>query len=419
MYIQRHIEETVRKIAERKGVLIVTGARQVGKSTMLRRQFKDHEYVTLDKPSEYMQVKESPSVFLKKRIGKIIIDEIQKAQELFEYIKEDIDELIFNELDEIEKTYGGKYILTGSQSFHLMNNVTESLAGRVGIVQISGLSRREINGSSFREPFMPTQEQLTKKKGVTKKFDYNKVVEQIHRGSYPEMYVGKPDLTQWSNFYESYVKTYIEKDVREIVNIHNEVAFMKFLHVVASRTGLELNLSALGEICGKEVNTVKNWLSVLETNGLIVLIQPYFNNVTSRMIKTPKLYMMDTGLICYLGGWDTPKQMVNGAMWGAIFETYVVSEIIKSYYNNGNSSPKIYYYRDKEKKEVDIIIEEAGVLYPIEIKTSGDPNKSMCASFEVLKKIHSKQIGEGVVICMVDKATLLTDIVWAINVDHI
>ncbi|MCL2630080.1 MAG: DUF4143 domain-containing protein [Firmicutes bacterium] len=418
MYIKRHIEETINNIAKRKGVVILTGARQVGKSTMLRRTFNEHEYITLNKPSEFMLAKENPSVFLKSRAGKVIIDEIQKAQELFEYIKEDIDEVIFNEIDAENKTYGAKYILTGSQSFRLMKNVTESLAGRAGIVQMAGLSRREINKSTFREPFLPTHGQLLKKKDAPA-LDYNKTAEQIHRGSYPEMNSGGYDSLAWSNFYESYVKTYIEKDVREIVNIQNEVAFMKFLYAVASRTGQELNLLALGEVCGKEINTVKSWLSVLEASGLVVLVQPYYNNATSRMIKTPKMYMLDTGLVCYLGGWDTPKQMTNGAMWGAIFETYVASEIFKSYYNSGNSSPKIYFYRDKDKREIDLIIEEANVLYPIEIKASADLNKAMCSCFHLLSQFKDKQAGNGAVICMTDKPLQLTDTVWAINVELI
>ena len=419
MYIPRHIEETVKQSSTFKGVIIVTGARQVGKSTMLQKQFMKHKYVTLDSPSDYMLAKESSTEFFRRHKGKIIIDEIQRAPELFHLIKLDIDKLIFDDLEISKKENAGKYILTGSQSFHRMKNITESLAGRVNTFQMMGLSKREIIGSAFKEPFMPTEEQLVKKENNKNPFNYDSIIELIHRGSFPEMHKEQADYAVWTKFYEAYVKTYIEKDVREIINIQNEVAFLKFLHGVASRSGQELNLSALSEICGKEVNTVKSWLSVLETSGLIILLQPYYNNVTNRMIKKPKLYLLDTGLVCYLGGWDTPKQMVNGAMWGAIFETYVVGEIIKSYYNNGKSLPKIYYYRDKEKREVDVIIEEAGTIYPIEIKTSAEPTKAMCSSFEVLKKIPGKKVGEGAVICMTENALPLTNSVWAINVDQI
>ena len=412
-YIKRHIEEVIKESAKDKGVIIVTGARQVGKSTMLQKQFSENEYATLDNPTDYVLAKESGKEFFRKYKGKMIVDEIQRAPELFHLIKMDIDKLIFDDLDSGEKDYAGKYILTGSQSFHLMKGVSESLAGRAHIFQMAGLSKREIDGTQRNTPFIPTGDY------ANKPFDYEKTINQIHNGSFPELNKEDIDLTKWSKFYESYIKTYLEKDVREIINIQNEIAFMKFLRGVASRSGQELNLSALSEICGKEVNTVKNWLSVLETSGLVVMLQPYYNNATSRMIKTPKLYMLDTGLICHLVGWNTPQQMVNGAMWGAIFETYVVAEIIKSYYNSGKSASKIYYYRDKEKKEIDVVIEDGGTLYPIEIKTSAEPNKSMCSSFDVLNKIPGMKAGEGAVICMIEKASPLTDSVWTINVDMI
>jgi len=419
MYIKRHIEKVVERIGLRKGVLIVTGSRQVGKSTMLKKQFNEHKYISLDEPRVYEQAKENPSSFVQ-TCENVIIDEIQKAPLLFEYIKEDIDKIIFQRLDNQNKEPFGKYILTGSQSFRLMKNVTESLAGRAGIIEMSGISKRELNESTFTAPFMPTLEQIkAKEKSHNVKYDYKKIIEIIHKGSFPELHQSPTDLNYWGSFYGSYIKTYLERDVRQIVNIQNEVSFIKFMRAIAARSGQQLNLSALAEVVGKDVMTMKNWLSILETSGLVYLLQPYYNNINKRLSKTPKLYMLDTGLICYLGGWNTPEQLVNGAMWGQIFETYVISEIIKSYLNDGQALWHLYYYRDKEKNEIDLVIEQAGTLYPVEIKATSDPTKSMISAFELLKKVPDKKIGEGAIICLSKDILPLAGNNWVIPVDLI
>jgi len=420
MYIPRHIEDVIDRTSKSKGVIILTGARQVGKSTMLMKRLPDNKYISLDIPSDYLLAKESPTAFFNKYNGKVIIDEIQRAPELFHPIKADIDKEIFADLEEQKKTYAGKYILTGSQSYRLMKNVTESLAGRAHIIEMMGLSKREHNRIDYKKPFMPTEEQLREKEKVLKvKYDYEEIIEKIHKGSFPEMYQGEKEQSEWSDFFGDYIKSYIEKDVREIIHIQNEVAFYKFLRAVAALSGQQLNYSTLADMVGKDVMTMKSWLSMLVASGLVYLLEPYFNNTTQRMIKTPKLYMLDTGLICYLGGWDTSKQMANGAMWGAIFESYVVGEIIKSYYNSGITIPRLYYYRDKEKREVDMIIEQAGAFYPIEIKATTDPSKEMCTNFDVLSKIADIKVSEGAVICMTEKSLPLKTTVWAINVNQI
>ena len=417
-YIERHVEQLIKRLNGKKDVLILTGSRQVGKSTMLRMSFKEHEYVTLDIPSVFVRAKESPLAFVN-QFDKVIIDEIQKAPELFHYIKAEVDEAKFRRLESGAATHGARFILTGSQIFGLMENVTESLTGRAAIIQMCGLSKRELNGSVFVEPFVPTLEQLLKKKKNVVPYDYKNIIETIHKGSYPELYQSPSDLTDWKIFFDSYIKTYIEKDVRRIANIQSEVSFMKFLRATAARTGEQLNLTGIAEVVGKDVMTIKHWLSILQTSGLVYLLEPYYNNFNKRLVKTPKLYFMDTGLACYLCGWNTPEQLTTGAVWGHIFETWVVSEVIKSYYNDGRTLLPLYYYRDKEKREVNLIIEESGTLYPVEIKTTSDPNKALINTFNVLQKIPDRQIGEGAVICLCKDILPLSDNNRAIPVDMI
>jgi predicted AAA+ superfamily ATPase len=332
---------------------------------------------------------ESPSTFFSGNKLPVIVDEIQKAPELFEYVKDIVD----------SKKMFGQFYLTGSQSFKLMQGVSESLAGRAGIVQMMGLSLREINDARYYEPFKPTKEHIDSMQNA-KKIDFNKILEIVHKGSFPELYESETTLKDWSDYYNGYFQTYIEKDVREIINIKDEMAFIKFIKGVAARTGQQLNYTALAEICGKDEKTVKSWLSILQANGLVYLLEPYFNNINKRLTKTSKLYFLDTGLACYLLKWNTPTQLYEGAMWGQIFETYVMTEVIKSYYNDGQTLLPLYYYRDKEKNEIDLIIEEAGTLYPVEIKTTSDPNKSMITTFDLLHKIPDKKVGVGAIICM-------------------
>jgi len=221
------------------------------------------------------------------------------------------------------------------------------------------------------------------------------------------------------DFYNSYLQTYLERDVKQIIQIQDEDAFMRFIRGAAALTGQQLNYSALAEICSKDTTTVKRWLSVLQTCGLVHLLQPYFNNQSKRLIKNPKLYFMDTGLACFLLGWNTPEQLMSGASWGSIFETYVVCEVLKSYYNAGANPLNLYYYRDKDAIEIDLVIEDGGVLYPIEIKTTSDPTKSMVRSFAALKKIPQKTVGEGALICMCKDALPLTENAWMLPVNLI
>jgi predicted AAA+ superfamily ATPase len=407
LYFHRHIEPVVARIARRKAVLVLTGARQVGKSTMLKEVYGGINRVTLNLPLVRQSAKENPSLFFEANKPPIIVDEIQKAAELFDYIKEIVDE---------ENRDKGLFYLTGSQSIKLMKNVSDSLAGRAGMIRMMGLSQRELAGVSYRMPFFPTaaHSEAMEKERVT--FDYERIVSHIHKGSFPELHETESDLHDWADYYSSYFQTYIEKDIRDALNIRDESAFIKFVKATASLTGTTLNMSTIAEICGKDVKTVQSWLSVLQSCGLVYLLEPYYNNLNKRLVKTPKLYFLDTGLACWLLGWNTPEQLVGGAMWGHIFESFVFAEILKSYYNDGIVKPPLYYYRDQDKNEIDLLISEGDCLYPVEIKTTSDPSRSMAGAFRLIERIPTKKAGEGAIICLAKTRLPLTDKVWALPV---
>jgi Predicted ATPase (AAA+ superfamily) len=300
-----------------------------------------------------------------------------------------------------------------------MKNISDSLAGRAGIVKLLGMSGREVDSLDYNLPFLPTAEHIGAMEKGRLGFDYRRIIERIHTGGFPEFYENKGNLKDWSDFYSSYFQTYIEKDIKDVLNIQDESAFIKFVKACASLTGQTLNYTTISEICGKDVKTVQKWTSVLESGGLIYLLQPYSNNLNKRLVRTPKLYFLDAGLTCWLLGWNTPDQLINGAMWGRIFETYVVTEILKSYYNDGNFTPPLYYYRDKEKNEIDLVIEIGATLYPVEIKTTSDPVKSMAGAFKYLNGIPDKAAGEGAVVCMAKSPLPLSEKVWMIPADLI
>lgn len=406
MYYNRHIEPVVERIAKRKPVLVLTGARQVGKSTMLNEVCSGIRYVALNRPLVRESAKENPSLFFETNKPPVVVDEIQKAAELFDYIKDIVD----------EDNAKGQFYLTGSQSMKLMKNVSDSLAGRAGIIRLLGLSMRELAGIAYREPFLPSAEQIAalEKSGV--KFDYGHITACIHKGFFPELYETDSDLHDWADYYSSYFQTYIEKDIKDVLNIQDESALIKFVKTIASLTGEMLNMTTIAEVCGKDVKTVRSWLSVLESSGLVYLLQPYYNNFNKRLIKTPKLYFLDTGLACWLLGWNTPEQLTSGAMWGHIFETFVFGEILKSYYNDGIVEPPLYYYRDKDKNEIDLVIQNGDTLHPVKIKTSSDPVKSMVSAFRYLSDIPGKNVGAGAVICLAKERLPLTDNVWIVPV---
>jgi predicted AAA+ superfamily ATPase len=388
MYIKRHMESVVEKSSAMFGSVLVTGPRQVGKTTMLREITKDIKYVTLDDPLRLSSAVNESITFFKNFPPPVFIDEVQRAPSLFPVIKMIID----------EKGKKGLFYLSGSQQYRMMKHVSESLAGRIGILNLLGLSIREMSGVSFDRPFLPTDEYFDERSKTYRPIDQNRLWEIIQRGCLPELFVnGGMDSRM---FYSSYVATYIERDVRDMINVENELKFISFMTVIAGRTGSVLNLSSVANDVGISVPTAERWLSVLRASNIVYLLQPYYNNITNRTIKMPKLYFLDTGLAAYLTRWNTPDVLRDGAMAGAFFETYVISEILKSYYNAGISDPYLYYYRDKDGNEIDLVIEENGLLHPIEIKKNSDPSKKDIRAFGILEKLGKR--GSGGIVCTYD-----------------
>ena len=409
MYYQRHMEAVVERIARRKPVLVLTGARQVGKSTMLKKMLRDVNYIALNRPLVRESAKENPSLFFEANKPPVIVDEIQKAAELFDYIKDIVD----------EDKKKGRFYLTGSQSMKLMKNVSDSLAGRAGIIKLLGISMRELAQSAYCKPFSPTVQHMDEVGKADSEFDYARLISCIHKGFFPELHETESSLRDWADYYSSYFQTYIEKDIKDVLNIQNETAFIKFVKTVASLTGEMLNLNTIAEICARDIKTVRAWLSVLESSGLVYLLAPYHTNFNKRLVKTPKLYFLDTGLASWLLGWNTPEQLANGAMWGHIFESFVFAEILKSYYNDGVTMPPLYYYRDMDKKEIDLLIEDGDLLHPVEIKTTSDPKKNMVGAFRRLGNIPGKKVGTGAVICLAKERLPLQENVWILPANMI
>ena len=400
MLKNRTIETVIKKIDNNFKVLLLTGMRQVGKTTVLKHiADSDRTYITLDDVLSLKMAKEDAYLFFQANKLPILIDEIQYAPELFSHIKMLVD----------ASSEFGQVWLTGSQQFLLMKGVSESLAGRLAVLELMGFSIYEQEGKGdLQKPFLPsnTPTSLLSRKSLAETY------QTIWKGSFPEITL--KDNEMWSFFYSSFVKTYIERDVRQLLNVGNELQFYNFLKVVAARTGQELNMSDIANSLDISLNTVKSWLSVLQASGVIYLLQPYYENLTKRITKRPKLYFTDTGLCAYLTDWTTPETLSSGAMNGAIFETFVVTEILKSYKHNG-LNPSFYYYRDSNKAEIDLLIVENGVFYPIEIKRTASPDKSMIKSFSVLESL-GKKTGYGSLICMTDRVLPLTRNANAISV---
>ncbi|MDY0101258.1 MAG: ATP-binding protein [Bacilli bacterium] len=398
MYIERHIEEILKETIKSFKVVLITGARQVGKSTMLKQIFSDsYNYVTLDDILNLSLAKDDPKLFFENNTLPLIIDEVQYAPILFTEIKRIVD----------RSEFYGQIILIGSQTFALMQGVVETLAGRVAILELNGLSFREINGFKYKEPFVPTSSYFNKLEEISKK----DLWEVIHRGDMPELY--KNEFINLDIFYGSYVKTYIERDVRNILNIKDLDIFSKFLVSLASRTGSLLNYHNIAKEVGKNEKTIKNWIKVLESSGIITLVRPFTNNAIKRVVETPVIYFLNTGLVSYLLRWTSKETLQNGAFSGQILETYVVSEIIKSFKNNGYINPPLSFYRDFDGQEIDLIIEKDGFLFPIEIKKTMNPKKDMAKNFQKLNKAFGFEVGNGVILSLLKEKVKLSDKLYA------
>lgn len=411
------MESFLSKAKEQFPVLLVTGARQVGKTSLLKHlASSDYQYVSLDNVTLANLARSEPQLFMQKYAPPVIIDEIQYAPQLLPFIK------IY--ADNTEKK--GQIWLTGSQQFHMMKNVAESLAGRVGIINLLGLSlyeERQIG--QLQKPFLPSNFQIAREDkqilNLEDKLDQDNnlkfiqildLYHKIWRGSYPAIALNEE--IDWDFFYSSYVATYLQRDIRDLANIENIGNFNKFLRLTAARTGQVLNIADLARDAEISPNTAKNWLAILTASNIIYLLEPYHNNMSKRLVKAPKIYFFDTGLCSYLTDWTSAKSLESGAMSGAMFETYAIGQIIKSYWHNGKK-PKIYYYRDKDKKEIDLLFVQDQTIYPCEIKKTANADKNHVKNFSLLEKFNLK-IGQGALICLTEEILPIKENISAIPI---
>lgn len=386
-YIKRNLENIVNQVTLEYPVVLVTGPRQVGKTTMLQKLMEgtNRGYVTLDDLNERNLAKTDPELFLQLHKPPILIDEVQYALELFTYIKVEVD----------KNHEPGAFWLIGSQIFQLMHGVRESLAGRVAVLSLTSLSQAEISGGEMK-PFTIEMESLTERKKERKETDTRGIFARIYRGSMPAIVSGANSNSQI--FYSSYLTTYIERDVKELSDAIDSLKFLRFITAVAARCGQMVNMAEIARDADINQTQTKNWLGILETLGIIFYLHPYSNHLLKRLVKTPKLYFYDTGLVCYLTKWSSAETLESGAMNGAILENYVVAEIVKTYLNCGKE-PYLYYYRDKDAREIDLVLEHDGVLNPIEIKKTANPGAELIKVFDLLDRSSTPR-SKGAVICM-------------------
>lgn len=386
-YLKRNLEEVIRQVAREYPALLVTGPRQVGKTTMLRKLMEgtDRGYVSLDDWNERNLAKTDPELFLQLHRPPVLIDEIQYAPELFTYIKVRID----------RERVPGAFWMTGSQVFKLMGGVRESLAGRVAVLSLTSFSQAEICGAAT-EPFAVDFNALQERKRGRKEAGVREIFERIYRGSMPAIVSGANSNSQI--FYSSYLSTYLERDVKELSEAIDSLKFLRFITVAAARCGQMLNIADIARDADINQVQARNWLGILETLGILFYLHPFSNNALKRLVKTPKLYFDDAGLVCYLTKWSSAETLESGAMNGAILENYVVSEIRKSCLSCGRE-PYLYYYRDRDAREIDLVLEHDGVLNPIEIKKTSNPGTELTKVFGLLDQASLSR-SKGAVICM-------------------
>ena len=393
-YIKRDIEDKIISLSKEYSCILITGPRQVGKTTVLRQLMDDNrEYVTLDDMDERSLAKRDPAMFLQIHSIPIMIDEVQYAPELFSYIKMEID----------KGAAPGTYWLTGSQSFKLMELAQESLAGRVAILHMSGLSQHEIYGSGDCTPFTLDLGALKAREKTNAPADIAEIYNRIWKGSMPGLASGK--FSDRDVFYSSYLQTYIDRDVKEQVQLADPLLFRDFVRAAACRAGQMLNVHDIAQDVGVSDDTAKRWLQVLEKSDVIFFLRPYSNNLLKRTVKTPKMYFFDTGLVAYLTRYSSPEILANGAINGAILENFVVSELLKSYHNNAKEC-LLWYYRDSNSNEIDMVIESDGMLHPLEIKRSVNPGSELISAFNLLDKASVPR-GNGAILCMRPKLSAI------------
>jgi predicted AAA+ superfamily ATPase len=410
MYVPRTLEPFIARVAQQFPVILLTGARQVGKTTLLRHLGQEgRAYVTLDDPLVLSLAKTDPALFMQRFPPPVLVDEIQYATELLPYIKMAAD----------RAGEPGLFWLTGSQQFHLtpapapvgaaagagVKGVSESLAGRVAVLHLLGLSRRELLGQGLdATPFVPTPEEIARRSVQARKLTLKDLYRLIWRGTLPAIALNA--AVERDLFYSSYVQTYLQRDVRDLARVGDELAFLRFLRAAAARTGQILNLAGLAGDADVAPNTAKSWLSILQAAGTVYLLEPYHTNVTQRLVKAPKLYFLDTGLAAYLTEWASPETLEAGAMSGAILETWVMTELLKGYWHTGRRPP-FYYYRDKDLREIDLLLIQDGVAYPLEIKKTASPGREDVRHFGALERL-GLPVGPGGLICLAEQALPLT-----------
>jgi predicted AAA+ superfamily ATPase len=388
LYIKRDIEKVLLKVSSQFKVVLVTGPRQVGKTTMLIKLMEgtDRKYVTLDDLTTRDLAKNDPGSFIKTFTPPVFIDEVQYAPELFSYIKMQVD----------DRRQNGDYWLSGSQVFRLMRGVSESLAGRVGLLDLSSLSQNEIYNHKECIPLDTDFDNLKERASDIPDADPVDIFTRIYNGGMPQIIAEGTDRRD--RFYNSYVRTYIERDVRDLSGDIDVLKFSRFMVAAAARTAQLINYKSIADDAEIDQVTVKNWLNILETLGIIFYLHPYSNNLLKRAIKSPKLYFYDSGLAAYLTRWNSVETLMNGAQAGAILENFVISEVIKGYYNSGQT-PYLFYFRDKDNKEIDLLWEADGSIYPLEIKKTSNPTIRMVKTLGLLVK-SGKTLGNGGIICL-------------------
>lgn len=396
MYYHRTLEDPLLGASQQFPVILVTGPRQVGKTTLLRHLCsEDRNYVSLDDLTHRALANRDPELFLQHFPPPVLIDEIQYAPDLLPFIKLHVD----------ETRRPGFFWLTGSQHFHMMKGITESLAGRVAVINLLGFSRPEsLKRPAEGEAFLPSRASGFVSSSGPRPASLKPLFKKIWAGSFPGLIAGP--IRDRDLFYSSYIQTYLQRDVRDLAQVGKQETFLRFLKACAARTGQLLNLSNLARDTGVNVNTAKSWLSILETSCQIALLQPYYSNITKRLIKTPKLYFLDTGLCSYLTDWSSPETLASGAMRGAIFETHVFAEVLKSWWHR-LLSPRLYYYRDKDGKEIDLLFEKDGTLYPAEVKLGVTPQRDWTRSFTSLERLNLP-VGDRAIICLCKDVMPLT-----------
>lgn len=406
-YIPRYAEKIAEDISGTFKVLYVGGARQVGKTTMLKNlSGEGRKYVSLDDLAVRTQAERDPHLFLQQYAPPVLIDEIQYSPNVLSYIKLQVD----------SSDTRGQFWLTGSQQFAMMKGIQESLAGRVGIIHLLGLSLAEIERRPRRDdPWLPVRQSLKSKPSLTA-LTMPQLFEHIWRGSFPTLW-GTPIFDR-NQFYSSYVESYVDRDIAAFFGLERISAFHTFLELTAARTGQQLNYSDLARDAGISVPTAKEWIGILEATSQIMLLRPYHRNIPKRMVKSPKLYFLDTGLAAYLARWNTADSLMTGASAGAFFETFVVSEIVKSYQFRGQRPP-LHYLRDRLGNEIDLVIEQNQVLHPIEIKLRSKVSPQDVAGLQAFSEELPEIATQKSVVCLTPERFRMTEDIDLISVGEI